>query len=306
MEYSVALGLPIIDHCQDLALTKGSSMNEGDVAARLGLKGWPAAAEEMMVARDIQLARLTGARVHIAHISTAGAVELVRLAKREGLPVTAEVTPHHLTLTDRRVLGPGYGLVGLAFAADRSSHPHPKPLPEGEGISQPYDTAAKVNPPLRRVEDVAAVTAGLLDGTIDCIATDHAPHAREDKLCEFDIAANGISGFETAFSAVMSLVHRGVFDITFLIAKMAWEPARWLAVSAQTTGSARGVGHLVPEGLGTLAMDAPADVVLIDPDAEWTVDPERFLSKGKNSPYGGVVMTGKVVATYSAGVLAYG
>jgi len=245
------------------------------------LKGWPAAAEDLMVARNVELSRLTGARVHIAHISTAGSVELVRRAKGAGLPVTAEATPHHLTLTDERVMGPGRGLVGLAMEKDAGSGP-------------PYDTAAKVNPPLRTQADVEAVTAGLLDGTIDCIATDHAPHAAEDKLCEFDLAANGISGFETALGACMSLVHRGIIDISTLLAKLTSEPARLLR------------GSLVPDGLGTLGIGAPADVVLIDPNASWTVIPARFLSKGRNTPYAGVVMTGRVVATFYGGTMVYG
>ena len=278
LEYSLALGLPIIDHCQDPSLTKGASMHEGLVSARLGLKGWPAAGEEIMIARDIELARLTGARVHIAHISTAGGVDLVRRAKDAGLPVTAEVTPHHLTLTDERVLGCGYGLRGLSLT---------------DGCSPvPYDTRAKVAPPLRTEADARALVEGLRDGTIDCIATDHAPHAQEDKLCEFDQAANGISGIETALGALLSLVQRGDLDLPVLIERMTAAPARILGATpaslttpvapavptaratptahgelvepaqpptlrqAQGERASRGRSHLVPDGLGSLAVGA--------------------------------------------------
>ena len=300
MEYSLSLGLPVIDHCQEPGLTSGSSMHEGEVAARLGLKGWPAAAEEIMVARDIELCRLTGARLHIAHVSTAGAAELLRRAKAEGLPVTAEVTPHHLTLTHHRVMGAGKGLAGLEMAKDWDS------------ASMPYDTSAKVNPPLRTEADIKALIQGLKDGTIDCIATDHAPHALEDKLCEFDQAAVGISGFETALGALMSLVHGGQIDITALISKLTWGPAQILGANREAAHpeglvEGRAGRHvprspLVPEGLGTLRLGAPADVAVIDPDAEWTVDPSQFLSKGKNTPLAGVCLKGRVVGTYVGGV----
>ncbi len=288
LEYLLPRGLPVIDHCQDPSLTRGSSMNEGSVSARLGLKGWPAAAEDLMIARDIELARLTGSRVHIAHLSTAGGVELVRRAKAEGLPVTAEVTPHHLTLTDERVLGSCCGYVGLE--------------PAGRGAETPYDTSAKVNPPLRRERDIAALIEGLLDGTIDCIATDHAPHAQEDKLCEFDQAANGISGLEVALGSVLSLVHRGVLPLPLVIEKLTAGPARFLGA---LDGGPKGRSPLTPPGLGTLRAGAPADVTLLDMDAEWEVKPEAFLSKGKNSPLAGVLLKGRPVATYFGGELAY-
>ncbi|MEK7214666.1 MAG: dihydroorotase, partial [Chloroflexota bacterium] len=207
MEYGLMFGLPIIDHCQDPALTKGATMHEGSVSTRLGVRGWPAAGEDIMVARNIELSRLTGARVHIAHLSTAGGVEMVRRGKAEGLAVTAEVTPHHLTLTHERVLGCGHGLAGLTQG-------------EACGAPEPYDTLARVAPPLRTESDIEALIAGLNDGTIDCIATDHAPHALEDKLCEFDQAANGISCFETAFGSLMSLVHRGAIDLPLLISNV--------------------------------------------------------------------------------------
>lgn len=293
LEYVLPRGLPIIDHCQHSGLTKGSSMNEGVVSARLGLKGWPAAAEDLMIARDIELCRMTGARVHIAHLSTAGGVELVRRAKAEGLPVTAEATPHHLTLTDERVLGTCCGFVGLQTAEP--------------GVSAPYDTSAKVNPPLRREQDIAALVAGLLDGTIDMIATDHAPHAQEDKLCEFDQAANGISGLEVALASVLSLVHRGELPLDLVIEKLTAGPARFLGALPDEAAKVRvGRSPLAPEGLGSLRAGAPADVALVDLDREWVVKPEEFQSKGKNSPLGGVQMKGRVVATYVSGVLAHG
>jgi dihydroorotase len=262
-------------------------MHEGWVAARLGLRGVPAAAEEAMVARDIALAELTGAHVHVAHVSTAGAVDLIRRAKARGVSVTAEVTPHHLCLTHEAVLlGAGEVPGGIA-----------------------YDTNAKVNPPLRTPEDAAACLAGLLDGTIDCIATDHAPHAIEDKLCEFDYAAFGISGLETAFALVHDAVGahgaparganadrvgaHGRAPLPAIIEKLTVGPVRAL-----------GLGPRI-EGLGTLSAGAPADVALIDPEAEWTVEPERFASKGRNTPLAGRTLRGRVVATVYAGTVVH-
>jgi dihydroorotase len=246
-------------------------MHEGWVAARLGLRGAPAAAEEAMVARDIALAELTGSHVHIAHISTAGAVDLIRRAKARGLPITAEVTPHHLCLTHEAVLlGTDESVGGLA-----------------------YDTNAKVNPPLRTPEDAAACLAGLLDGTIDCIATDHAPHAIEDKLCEFDHAAFGISGLETAFALCLTLVHDGRLALPALIEKLTAGPVRTLGLDRHV------------EGIGTLSPGAPGDVTLIDPEAEWTVEPERFASKGRNTPLAGRTLRGRVVATLYAGKVVW-
>ncbi|KKL09021.1 hypothetical protein LCGC14_2570020, partial [marine sediment metagenome] len=219
LEYASMLALPVIDHCQEPSLS-GGVMHEGWVATRLGLRGLPAAAEETMVARDIALAELTGARVHIAHVSTAGSVELIRRARANGLPVTAEVTPHHLCLSHEAVLlGAGETPGGLA-----------------------YDTDAKVSPPLRTPEDAAACIAGLLDGAIDCIATDHAPHAVEDKLCEFDQAAMGISGLETALGLCLSLVHDGRVELPALIEKLTVAPVRALGLDRHV------------EGLGTLSV----------------------------------------------------
>ena len=194
LEHSSALGLPVIDHCEDTVLTEGGQMNEGIISSRLGLRGIPAAAEEIIVARDLALAQLTGGRLHIAHTTTEGSVELIRRGKEKGIKVTAEVTPHHLTLTEERVIG--------------------------------YDTNAKVNPPLRTKRDIQALIQGLKDNTIDIIATDHAPHTEADKLSEFALAPFGISGFETALGSLMSLVHDGELKLTTLIAKLTGEPAQ--------------------------------------------------------------------------------
>jgi dihydroorotase len=272
LEYSRAFGLPVVGHCEDLALTEGGAMNEGWVATRLGLPGMPAAAEEVMVARDLALAELTGARLHIAHVSTAGAVELIRRAKEKGIAVTAEVTPHHLTMTDEWVMG-------------RRGSERLGPVT--------YDTNAKVNPPLRTLRDLRALREGLKDGTIDAIATDHAPHTIVDKMCEFGLAAFGISGLETALGSLMSLVHSGELDLSLLIAKLTAEPARIIRRSG------------LPSDLGTLREGAPGDVTLFDPEAEWVVDPSVFLSKGKNTPLAGCVLKGKVMATVVGGEVAY-
>jgi dihydroorotase len=232
-------------------------MNEGSLATKLGLKGIPAAAEVSMVARDIRLARLTGGRLHIAHVSTAGSVKLIRSAKEEGVSITAEVTPHHLTLTEEKVVG--------------------------------YNTNAKVNPPLRTAEDIEALISGLKEGVLDAIATDHAPHTAKDKDCDFTTAAFGISGFETALGSLMGLVHRGKLELVTLISKLACEPA---AILRRTD-------------LGTLKPSAVADVVIFDPNAEWAVNPDEFVSKGKNTPLAGAVLRGRVMATVYGGVVVY-
>lgn len=270
LEYANGLGLAIIDHCEDQSLAKDAVMHEGWVSTRLGLRGAPSAAEEAAVMRNIALAEATGGHVHIAHVSTIGAVEAIRGAKARGVHVTAEVTPHHLTLTDELV---AYGAAG--------------------GWDLMYDTNAKVNPPLRAQRDVDACVAGLVDGTIDCIATDHAPHAVTEKLCEFDEAAFGISGLETALGLCMRLVHDGRLPLETLIDRMTLGPVRAL-----------GLEHVVP-GIGTLKVGAPADIVILDPEVEWIVEPERFASKGKNTPLGGVTLKGTVMATISNGVVVH-
>ncbi|MPZ49889.1 MAG: amidohydrolase family protein [Dehalococcoidia bacterium] len=278
LEYASTFGLPVIDHCEDPQLA-GGVMHEGWVSTRLGLKGIPAASEESAIARDLALARQTGAHVHIAHISTAGGVELVRRAKADGARVTSEVTPHHLSLTHEAVMR-REGFEALA-----------------------YDTNAKMYPPLRRTEDVEACIEGLRDGTIDAIATDHAPHAVQEKLCEFDDAAFGIVGLETAFGLAMSAVRvtsnkQQVTSGTGLTLERVIEaltigPVRALALDRKI------------EGLGTLAAGSPADIVLLDPEGEWTVDPADFASKGKNTPVGGHRLRGRVIATIYGGSVVY-
>jgi dihydroorotase len=259
MEYSLAFGRPVIDHCEDTVLSDGGQINEGIMATRLGLRGIPAAAEVNIVARDLALAQLTGARLHIAHVSTGDSVELIRRAREKGVPVTAEVTPHHLTLTEQRVMG--------------------------------YDTNAKVNPPLRADGDIKALIQGLREGVIDAIATDHAPHTKNDKLCEFAVAPFGISGFETALGSLMGLVHSGQIDLNLLISRLTSEPARII-------GNRYGK-------LGTLEVGAAADVTIFSPDLEWIVDTGQFVSKGRNTPLDGEKLKGRVMATISRGKLVY-
>ncbi len=259
LDYSRALDLPIINHCEDIALTEGGLMNEGKVSAKLGLRGMPAEAEEIMVARDLALARLTESRLHIAHVSTEGSVDLIRRAKEKDTRVTAEVTPHHLTLTEERVMDCG--------------------------------TNAKVNPPLRTKRDIRALIQGLRENVIDIIATDHAPHTEADKLGDFALAPSGISGLETALGSLMSLVHNGQLTLPTLIAKLTHEPARIIGSKY--------------EKLGTLAIGAPADITIFDPDMNWVVDTEAFASKGKNTPLAGSALKGRVVATMSRGKLVY-
>lgn len=256
LEYSAMFGMAVIAHEEDLALAGEGCMNEGPTAFRLGLKGMPSAAEEAMVARDIALLERTGGRLHIAHASTAGTIDLVRRAKARGLAVTAEATPHHFTLTEDAV---------------------------GD-----YDTNAKMAPPLRLASDLAALIAGIQDGTIDAIATDHAPHHHDEKNVEFDCAANGIVGLETALPLCLKLVREHGVAIETLIRAMSTNPARILGVPG-----------------GSLAEGAAADVTVIDPDATWEVEPDRFLSKSRNSPFGGWTMTGQARATIVGGVVKW-
>jgi len=283
LEYASAFALPVIEHCEELSLSHEGVMHEGWVANRLGLRGIPAAAEEAAVARNIALAEFTGTHLHVAHVSTAGSVELVRAAKKRGVQVTAEVTPHHLVLTDEAVMLAA-PVLSEVEGADGSS-----------GLA--YDTNAKVNPPLRPLADVQACIEGLTDGTIDAIATDHAPHAIEDKLCEFDLAAFGISGLETALALCLTLTGdvgaQGHTPLQLLIERLTAGPVRAL-----------GLARFVP-GLGSLAEGAPGDVLVFDPDDEWVVEPERFASKGKNTPLAGRRLRGKVVATVYGGTVVY-
>ena len=244
MEYTLPFGAPLISHAEDASLSRGASMNEGVVSTETGLPGQPAAAEDVIVARDILLAELTGAHVHIAHVSTAGAVRLIRDAKARGLQVTAEVTPHHLVLTEDAV--------------------------------RTWDPNTKMAPPLRTKRDAEALLEALADGTIDCIATDHAPHALSEKEGEFDRAAFGIVGLETAVAVLLDrLVRPGLLPLATLIARLSRDPARLLDLPG-----------------GNLAAGAPADVTILDPDAETVVDPLRFRSRSRNTPFGGWALRG--------------
>ncbi|MBI2952965.1 MAG: dihydroorotase [Chloroflexi bacterium] len=274
LEYSRMHGRPIISHCEDIELAKDGVMNESVVAVKLGLKGIPAAAEDIIVAREIALLEAFGGRLHIAHVSSTGAVEMIRRAKEKGLALTAEATPHHLTLTEDWVAGQR-GNWGLEF-------PY-------LGAMAPYNTDTKVNPPLRAAADARALIQGLVDGTIDAVATDHAPHTIVDKQCEYDQAEFGISGLETALASLMILVHRGEIDANLLVRKLTIGPARVMDLP-----------------FGTFKKGAPADVAIFNPDEEWTVEPGRFASKGKNTPLAGMRLRGKVVCTIVAGKVVYG
>jgi dihydroorotase len=253
MEYTLPFGTPLISHAEDHHLSKGAAMNEGIVSTELGVPGAPAAAEDIMVARDILLAELTGAHVHIAHLSTAGAVRLVRDAKARGVKITAEVTPHHLLLTEEAV--------------------------------RTFDANTKMNPPLRSKRDTEALLEGLIDGTIDCIATDHAPHAVSEKEGEFDRAAFGIVGLETAVGLLMDRqVRPGTLPLATLVARLSRDPARLLGLPG-----------------GSLAAGAAADLTLLDPAASWTVDPAKFVSRSRNTPFGGWRVTGRPWKTIVGG-----
>jgi dihydroorotase len=254
LEYTKAFGVPVISHCEDLSLSDGGVMNDGLLATMLGLKGVPAEAEDIMVARDILLARLTGGRVHIAHVSTAGSVALIRRAKEEGVTVTAETCPHYFSVTEDAVQG--------------------------------YNTNAKVNPPLRTARDVEAIREGLRDGTIDIIATDHAPHHSDEKLQEFDKAPSGISGFETALGLSLKLVHEGVLTWPELVEKMSLGPARILGLPR-----------------GTLKEGSEADITIVDAGREFIVEPRSFISLGKNTPFGGWSLKGTPVITVCRGTV---
>ncbi|HEY3818997.1 MAG TPA: dihydroorotase [Polyangiaceae bacterium] len=252
LEYATTFDLPLIQHAEDHTLTEGAQMHEGAVSTRLGLRGWPRVAEDVIVARDVLLAEYVGARYHVAHVSTMGAVRLVREAKARGASVTAEVTPHHLLLTDQALLG--------------------------------YDTACKVNPPLREPEDVEALRRALADGTIDCVATDHAPHGILDKHVEMAEAAPGMIGLELCVPLLLGLVREGVLPLGRL-------------VDALTSAPARVVGLPAPR----LKDGARADLVLVDPAARWTVDPARLQTKSRNTPFAGREVTGRVAMTVCEG-----
>ena len=272
LSYSRDLGLPISNHCQDHSLSRDGVMAEGWVATRLGLPGIPAAAEEAMIARDLALADLTGGRLHLAHLSTAGSVSLVRRALEQGIAVTAEVCPHHLSITDRWVLGTRG--VDVEAAGPFS-----------------YDTSTKVYPPLRADVDVEALVEGLADGVIACIATDHAPHDLASKQVTYQDAAFGISVLETALGSLMQLVHEDKLGLTTLVERLTAGPAQVLGPDYHD--------------LATLRADTPADLVIFDPNREWVVDPGEFASKGKNTPLAGTTLKGRVIATLVEGQVVF-
>ncbi len=256
LEYVKAFDGVIAQHAEEPRLTEGAQMHEGDVSGRIGLTGWPSVAEEAVIARDVLLAGHVGSRLHICHVSTAGSVDILRDAKARGLPVTAEVTPHHLLLTDQ--------------------------------LAESYDPVFKVNPPLRSDADIAALRAGLADGTIDCVATDHAPHSVEDKETEWGAAAPGMLGLQTALSVVIETMQAtGMLDWRGVAARMSETPAR--------------IGALPDHGR-PIAVGEPANLVLVDPDASWVVDAAELASRSRNTPFAGRKLPGRVVATLLRGV----
>jgi dihydroorotase len=290
LAYAGALGLPIVEHPEDRNLTAGAEANDGYVATVLGLRGWPAAAEEAAVARDLALLGdvvrdVPGARLHLTHLSTAGSLELVRRAKAAGLPVTCDVTPHHLALTDEWLAGSrrwAWESTGDPWADGRRAI-----------VAAPYDTSLRVNPPLRAVGDAAACREALLDGTADAIATDHAPHASVDKDVEFGLAANGISGLETALGVVLAMVDVGLVSLSQAIGALTTGPARVLATQwgdGPTPGLVEG---------------AVADLMVFDRSATWRVTAEGLASRGKNTPVLGRELAGVVIITVAGGRLAY-
>jgi dihydroorotase len=256
LEYASSLGVPVISHCEDTYLSSGGAMNEGAVSTELGLQGMPTIAEDVMVARDIIIAGYTNTILHIAHVSTAGAVQLIREAKAKGFKVTAETAPHYFTLTDNAV--------------------------------REYDTYTKVNPPLRSIVDVEAVKEGLRDGTIDAIASDHAPHASTDKDVEFEYAAFGFTGLETSLALGLKLVADRHLSLHQLISKMSTNPAKILNIDK-----------------GTLKTGSDADITVIDPKKKWTVDRGNLRSRGRNTPFHGRTMTGRAVITIMGGKITY-
>jgi dihydroorotase len=256
IEYSAAFGMFVIDHAEDLDIAGEGVMHEGAVSTRLGLEGIPSASEVSGIARDIALLREFGGRVHVAHVSTRAGVDLIRTAKKDGLSLTAETCPHYFTLTHEAVVG--------------------------------YRTEAKVKPPLRTEEDVRGVIEGLADGTIEVIATDHAPHHRDEKDVEFDLAAFGISGLETALPLTLELVREGRLSLSDAVAKWTSNPARIAGLPG-----------------GSLSRGMPADVIVVDPDKDWTVDPHSYLSRGRNTPFAGRNVKGEVVCTFVGGRMVY-
>lgn len=272
--YAKDLGIPIIDHCEDRRLSHSSGINDGWVSQRLGLHGYPAAAEESLISRDLALAKLTGSHFHAAHISTLGGAELIRLAKEQGINVTSEVTPHHLTLTEDWILGNQVSTGSGSYLTLNA-----------------YDTRSKVSPPLRTDKDIQGLLGALNAGVIDAIATDHAPHTFSDKMVPFGDATVGISNLETTFGSLMTLVHSNALSLTTLITKL-------------TVGPAKVLGPTFTE-YATLAPGTTADIVIFDPNHDWIVNTNEFKSKGKNSPLEGTSLKGRVMMTIAAGELIY-
>lgn len=267
LEYASQFDLPIANHAEDPSLIAGSSMNESIVSTKLGLVGAPRQAEEIMLARDLSLTQLTGGKYYALHISSRGSVPILRLAREHDINFISEVTPHHLTLTDSLVNG--------------RENP-------SEARLAPYDGNTKVNPPLREIEDVQALRTALAEGIIDCIGTDHAPHASHEKDLEYVSAAPGFSCFETALASSLALVHDGTMEMSSLLEKMTVNPAR-----------AYGLPY------GTLGIGSAADILVFDPTKDWTVNRTTFLSKGKNTPYHGLTLKGKVMWTIFEGSVVY-
>ena len=295
LAYAGMLGLPIVDHPEDATLTAGAEANEGLVATVLGLRGWPAAAEAGAVARDLAILAdvvrdVPGARLHLTHLSTAGSFELVRAAKARGLPVTCDVTPHHLGLTEEWLAGARR----WSWEALEDDGTARDPWRDGVITAGPFDPSLRVNPPLRTAVDAAACVAALADGTADAIATDHAPHTEVDKAVEFGLAANGISGIETELGVVLAAVEAGKLPLA-------------TAIAALTTGPARVLGERAPGGARPrgLVEGEPADLVVFDRSATWQVEADALASKGKNSPLLGRELSGRVLLTVAAGRIAY-
>lgn len=257
VEYARMFDLPVMDHCQDASMTRGAVMHEGLWSLKMGLKGWPSAAEDLIIGRNVVLARHLDAHIHLQHVSSGYGVDIIRRAKKRGIRVTGEASPHHLFFT--------------------------------EADCKDYNTLFKMNPPLRSEEDREAIIEGILDGTLDIIATDHAPHTADEKDCEFDLAPFGVIGLETAFAASAEvLLHSGRCDLPFLIGLLTYKPARILRLPK-----------------GTLSIGADADVTILDPDQPWTVDPARFSGKSSNCPWNGMTLRGKVLRTLVAGRTVY-
>jgi dihydroorotase len=280
-EYAKMFDLPVLDHCQDYSLVTTGVMHEGRWSTQLGLQGWPAAGEEMIVARNILLAELTGASVHCQHLSAAGSVKLIREAKRRGVSISGEACPHHFTLTDAAVAGSEKFWAGDGVGLLPADAPRP--------VWPAYDTCCKMNPPVRSAADREAILEGLADGTIEILCSDHAPHCDFEKEVEFDYAPFGITGLETELAlALMQLHHAGRLGLAELIAKYTVAPARLLRLAK-----------------GTLSVGASADITVLDPDREWVFRPEDTASKSRNNPFYGWPLRGKAVATIVGGRLVW-